>query len=228
MTTWLSSIARLILLDWPLQRQEDQHGVANHRRWVLGMWFAAAFAVLLYWFPAPAADHTALAACPELIVDGSFSAIVNDTTDPPWIVTGNARFDAPDGGFALLGYNNTPATGELAQPVDVPAAPSSAVLSFSYQFGGFGVTSAPNVVVDVSDATETTVLVALGQLDLSSGDPKQYSHTLTPAELAAIGGRRVMLRFRISGVDDFKDVIIDNVSGPSVEVAEVVRRRPRR
>ena len=154
-------------------------------------------------------------ACPEAVADGGFEQATGDSSHPNWSVSGNARFTVNQGiahtgqDAAILGYTSSPASGELWQAVAVSADASSASLSFWYQTLGDGSFS---VSVDVTDNSGGSVLAHLVDLNSAGFGWQQYSHSFTAAELAAVTGQNVRLRFRISGVSDPEDVVIDDVS----------------
>ena len=155
------------------------------------------------------------ATCPETIADGGFEQATGDFSHPDWEVSGNARFTRGEGiarsgqNAAILGYTSSPATGDLWQAVSVPADASSATLTFWYQTLGDGSFS---VDVDITNSDGSSVLVHLATLTSVGFDWQQFSHTFTGGELAAIAGQNVRLRFRISGVTDPEDVVVDDVS----------------
>ncbi|HHN94475.1 MAG TPA: hypothetical protein ENK17_06880, partial [Anaerolineae bacterium] len=154
--------------------------------------------------------------CPEAIADGGFEQATGDTTHPNWHVADNARFTVNQSiartgqNAAILGYTSgPPSTGDLWQTVNIPSDASSATLSFWYQTMGDG---SFTVDVDITDSGGNNVLVHLTTLTTATFDWQQYDHAFTAAELAAIAGQDVRLRFHISGVGGPEDVVLDDVS----------------
>mgnify|MGYP005646832533 CR=1 FL=1 len=153
--------------------------------------------------------------CPEVLDDGGFEASTGDTSNPYWNASDNARFfNTPGGGHgssdyvALLGYNDTPSTGEVWQSVSVSADAVSGTLSFWYQDWG---DNAFALDVDITDGGGS-ILVDLP--DLTGGDSawQQYNHTFTSGEMTNIAGQSVRLRFRIRDISEIEDVAVDDVS----------------
>ncbi len=165
--------------------------------------------------PTPAVPTPTPGSCPQAITDGGFEQATGDFSHPKWNVSGNARFTRNEGiahtgqNAAILGYTSNPATGDLWQSVGVPADSSSATLSFWYQTMGDG---SFHVDVDVVNSSGSTTLAHLTTLTSAGFDWHRYSHSFTPGELYNIAGKNVRLRFRISGVSDPEDVVVDDVS----------------
>lgn len=153
--------------------------------------------------------------CPEVLDDGGFEESTGDSSNPYWSASDNARFfNTPGGGHgssdyvALLGYSDTPSTGEVWQSVSVPADAVSGTLSFWYQDWNDNVFA---LDVDITDGSGS-ILVDLP--DLTSGDSawQQYNHTFTSGEMMTIVSQSVRLRFRIHDVSEIEDVAVDDVS----------------
>ena len=166
--------------------------------------------------PTPTTTPTPPVACPEALADGGFEQATGDFSHPQWHVSGNARFTISQAiarsgqNAAILGYTSGPPnSGELWQAVTVPGNASAATLSFWYQSLGDG---AFTVDVDVTNSNGSNVLVHLITLTTAPFDWQQYSHAFTAGELSSIAGRNVRLRFRISGVSDPEDMVLDDVS----------------
>ncbi len=164
--------------------------------------------------PTPTATSTQ-SVCPLRVVDGGFEQAVNNTTHPNWNVSGNARFTINQGiahggkNAAIMGWTDTPATGDLWQASSLPAGLSSGDLSFYYQTQGDG---SFTLDVDITDGAGAVVNVHVGTLTSATSTWQQFSHTFTAGELASLSGKSTRLRFRIRNVSGPENVNIDDVS----------------